>query len=121
MPNGSLEGWLHQSEDEQDHQRSLSLTQRLRTAMEVASALQHLHHHCQAALIHGDLMPSNILMDHDMTAHMGDFGVAHLLSDHSLPTSSQNKISSIGIKGNVGNVAPEYSMGSPYIYRKETY
>ncbi|KAL7201520.1 hypothetical protein ACSBR1_033259 [Camellia fascicularis] len=31
MPNGSLEEWLHQSEDEQDHQRSLSLTRRLRT------------------------------------------------------------------------------------------
>lgn len=85
MPNGSLEEWLHQSEDEQDHQRSLSLTQRLRTAMEVASALQYLHHHCQEALIHGNLKPSNILMDHDMIARMGDFGVAHLLSDHSLP------------------------------------
>ncbi|KAL7173194.1 hypothetical protein ACSBR2_032628 [Camellia fascicularis] len=77
MPNGSLEEWLHQSEDEQDHQRSLSLTQRLRTVM-----------------------------------YYSDFGVAHLLSDHSLPTSSQNKISSIGIKGNVGYVAPEYGMGS---------
>ncbi|KAL7173186.1 hypothetical protein ACSBR2_032631 [Camellia fascicularis] len=73
--------------------------------MEVASTLQYLHHNCRAALIHGDLKPSNILMDHDMTARMGDFGVAHLLSDHSLPTSSQNKINSIGIKGNVGYVA----------------
>ncbi|XP_058198324.1 putative receptor-like protein kinase At3g47110 [Rhododendron vialii] len=106
MPNGSLEEWLHQSEGDQiEHPRSLSLTQRLSIAIDMASALEYLHHHCQAAIVHGDLKPSNILLGHDMTARVSDFGLARYLSD-SLPTISQTASSSTGIRGTVGYVAP---------------
>ncbi|XP_057484599.1 putative receptor-like protein kinase At3g47110 [Actinidia eriantha] len=111
MPNGSLEEWLHLSKGEQENSRSLSLVQRLSIAIDVASALEYLHHHSQAAIIHGDLKPSNILIDHHMTAHVGDFGLARFLSD-SLPTSSEIQTRSTGIRGTVGYVAPEYGMGS---------
>ncbi|XP_058198866.1 putative receptor-like protein kinase At3g47110 isoform X2 [Rhododendron vialii] len=112
MPNGSLEEWLHQSEgDQNEHPRGLSLTQRLSIAIDMASALEYLHHHCHTAIVHGDLKPSNILLGHDMAAHVGDFGLARFLSD-SLPTISQTESSSTGIRGTVGYVAPEYGMGS---------
>ncbi|XP_058198320.1 putative receptor-like protein kinase At3g47110 [Rhododendron vialii] len=110
MPNGSLEEWLHKSEGDQiEHLRSLSLTQRLSIAIDMASALEYLHHQCQAAIVHGDLKPSNILLGHDMTARVGDFGLATFLTD-SLLTISQT--SSAGIRGTVGYIAPEYGMGS---------
>ncbi|KAH9717540.1 putative receptor-like protein kinase [Citrus sinensis] len=106
MGNGSLEDWLHQSNDQVEVCK-LSLIQRLNIAIDVASAIEYLHHHCQPPMVHGDLKPSNVLLDHDMVAHVGDFGLAKFLSSHHLDTSSKTPSSSIGIKGTVGYVAPE--------------
>ncbi|KAL5817157.1 hypothetical protein ACOSQ3_025535 [Xanthoceras sorbifolium] len=111
MENGSLEEWLHHNKDELD-MSNLSLVQRLDIAIDVASAIEYLHHHCQPPIIHGDLKPSNILLDHDMVAHVGDFGLAKFRSDHHHNTALETQTSSIGIKGTIGYVAPEYGMSS---------
>ncbi|XP_024950438.1 putative receptor-like protein kinase At3g47110 [Citrus sinensis] len=111
MKNGSLEDWLHQSNDHLEVCK-LTLIQRVNIAIDVASAIEYLHHHCQPPMVHGDLKPSNVLLDHDMVSHVGDFGLAKFLSSHQLDTASKTSSSSIGIKGTVGYVAPEYCMGS---------
>ncbi|KAK0572173.1 hypothetical protein LWI29_027267 [Acer saccharum] len=111
MQNGSLEEWLHQSND-QVNVSNLSLIQRLNIAIDVASAIEYLHHHCQPPIVHGDLKPSNVLLDCDMVAHVGDFGLAKFLSENPVSTESRTQSSSIGIKGTIGYVAPEYGMGS---------
>ncbi|KAK9283608.1 hypothetical protein L1049_011858 [Liquidambar formosana] len=113
MVNGSLEDWLHPQHrvDEAHEQRSLSLLQRINIAIDVANALDYLHHHCHAPIIHCDLKPSNILMDSDMTAHVGDFGLVRFHPEASHEISS-NQTSSIGIKGSIGYAPPEYGMGS---------
>ncbi|XP_050282273.1 putative receptor-like protein kinase At3g47110 [Quercus robur] len=110
MPNGSLEMQLH-PEDGLKQLRSLNLLQRINIAIDVASALLYLHHHCQTPIIHCDLKPSNILLDDDMIAHISDFGLARLLSK-SGKEAFLNQLSSVGIKGTVGYAAPEYGMGS---------
>nr|XP_023896791.1 putative receptor-like protein kinase At3g47110 [Quercus suber] len=110
MPNGSLEMQLH-LEDGLKQLRSLNLLQRINIAIDVASALLYLHHHCQTPIIHCDLKPSNILLDDDMIAHISDFGLARLLSK-SGKEAFLNQLSSAGIKGTVGYAAPEYGMGS---------
>ncbi|XP_050233450.1 probable LRR receptor-like serine/threonine-protein kinase At3g47570 [Mercurialis annua] len=80
MPNGSLDGWLHPSPPDQPPQSSkLNLIQRLNIAIDVAAALDYLHHYCHVPVIHCDLKPSNILLDNDLTAHVCDFGLAKLL------------------------------------------
>ena len=96
MPNGSLKEWLHQSKDEQENSRSLSLAQRLSIAIDVASVLQYLRHQSQAVIVHGDPKPSNILIDHHMTERVGDFG----------PTSSKIQTRATWIRGTVGYVTP---------------
>ncbi|XP_077224839.1 LRR receptor-like serine/threonine-protein kinase EFR [Tasmannia lanceolata] len=107
MPNGSLEMWLHPN----GGGRHLTLIERVSIAIDVASALDYLHHHCQPPIVHHDLKPNNVLIDEDMNAHVGDFGLASLLTEAS-NNFSRNQNSSAGMKGSIGYLAPEYGMGS---------
>ncbi|EXB52314.1 putative LRR receptor-like serine/threonine-protein kinase [Morus notabilis] len=112
MINGSLEEWLHPRQGlNSEEERHLSLIQRINIAIDVANALDYLHNHCHVPIVHSDLKPSNILLDDDMTAHVGDFGLARFLGNPSLPFSSFQS-SSIGIRGSIGYTAPEYAMGA---------
>ncbi|CAN1836908.1 Probable LRR receptor-like serine/threonine-protein kinase At3g47570 [Linum perenne] len=54
-----------------------------------------------ANVVHCDLKPSNVLLDEDMVAHVGDFGLARFLSTIKNPSSS-----TIGIKGTIGYAPP---------------
>ncbi|XP_034899008.1 LRR receptor-like serine/threonine-protein kinase EFR [Populus alba] len=114
MINGSLEEWLHpiHTLDLEVHQpKNLNLIQRLNIAIDVANALDYLHNQCKMPILHCDLKPSNVLLDGDMTAHVGDFGLLKFLSEASCQSSS-SQTSSVGLKGTVGYAAPEYGIGS---------
>ena len=103
MVNGSLEEWLHQNgnkDDGHNESRNLSLLQRLNIAIDVASALDYLHHHCLKPIVHCDLKPSNVLLDDEMIGHVGDFGLARFLPEERWQSNS------IGIRGSVGYAAP---------------
>ncbi|KAK9664819.1 hypothetical protein RND81_14G070700 [Saponaria officinalis] len=95
MPNGSLERWLCGPEN-------LSLLQRVDIAIGVAHAINYLHHECVVPLVHCDLKPSNILLDDDMVARVGDFGLAKFLAQPQNPHQS----STTGVRGTVGYAAP---------------
>ncbi|CAL5342771.1 unnamed protein product [Camellia sinensis] len=114
MVNGSLEDWLHANENEDEvhvESRNLNLLQRLNIAVDVASALDYLHHHCSEPIVHCDLKPSNVLLNDEMTGHVGDFGLARFLPEGTY-NSSTTQSSSIGLRGSVGYAAPEYGMGN---------
>ncbi|XP_021750987.1 probable LRR receptor-like serine/threonine-protein kinase At3g47570 [Chenopodium quinoa] len=100
MPNGSLDRWLHED-------GNMSLLQRVNIAIDVAHALNYLHHECGNSIVHCDLKPSNILLDHDMVAHVSDFGLAKIVAQPLHP----NQSSSIGVRGTVRYAAPEYGLG----------
>ncbi|KAG8363953.1 hypothetical protein BUALT_Bualt19G0075900 [Buddleja alternifolia] len=105
--NGSLEKWLHHNEDEESAEgRNLSIVERLSIAIDIASVLEYLHCGTDSSIVHGDLKPSNILLDDTMTAHLGDFGLAKLVSS----IYSTHDSSSIAIKGTIGYIPPEYGM-----------
>ncbi|KAJ0797942.1 putative protein kinase RLK-Pelle-LRR-XII-1 family [Helianthus annuus] len=103
MSNGSLESWLHSI-----HQM-LDLAQRINIIKDVACALEYLHCHCGNVVVHCDLKPSNILLDTDMVAHVGDFGLAKILSLEGV--SNANNSSSV-FRGTIGYAPPEYGFGS---------
>ncbi|KAI4384062.1 hypothetical protein MLD38_009831 [Melastoma candidum] len=110
MENGSLDSWLHRQIDDVRPRRHLGFLQRLNIAINVASALEYLHHMCPTSLVHCDLKPSNVLLDNEMTAHLSDFGLARLLYQSGEDVISTMSSSST-IRGTNGYMAPEYGMG----------
>ncbi|XP_008793516.3 probable LRR receptor-like serine/threonine-protein kinase At3g47570 [Phoenix dactylifera] len=120
MPNGSLEKWLHPEESLHSGTRTLNLIQRLNIAIDVASALDYLHHHSQMPIVHCDLKPSNVLLDDDMCAHLSDFGLARILSDEVFK-SHEYPSSSVGIRGTIGYIAPEYGLAGQVSTKGDVY
>ncbi|XP_077226001.1 receptor kinase-like protein Xa21 [Tasmannia lanceolata] len=110
MPNGSLEKWLHSKLDGQHQLGSLNFIKRLNIAIDIASALDYLHHHCHTPIVHCDLKPSNIFLDEDMNAHVGDFELAKFYP-RIIQSSSEDLSSTTGLKGTIGYIAPEYGAG----------
>ncbi|XP_020424528.1 probable LRR receptor-like serine/threonine-protein kinase At3g47570 [Prunus persica] len=96
MENGSLDSWLYPRDEEQWKIKTLGVVQRMNIAIDVASALDYLHHHCEGAIVHCDLKPSNVLLDEDMVAHVGDFGVARFLLETSNDPSQSQTICQLG-------------------------
>ncbi|KAK3120289.1 hypothetical protein QOZ80_9AG0685140 [Eleusine coracana subsp. coracana] len=110
MANGSLEDWLYPKADDQTEQKYLNLVERVTILLDVAHALNYLHCHGPTPIVHCDLKSSNVLLDADMVAHVGDFGLAKILVDRSSP--SEQSTSSMGIRGTIGYAAPEYGAGN---------
>ncbi|CAI9764093.1 unnamed protein product [Fraxinus pennsylvanica] len=108
--NGSLEKLLHHDENT----RNITLMQRPNIAIDIASALEYLHCGTGSITIHGDLKPSNILLDDNMTAYVGDFGLAKVISNIS-STYPTHDSSSIAIKGTIGYIAPDHANLHNYV------
>ncbi|KAI0487853.1 hypothetical protein KFK09_027676 [Dendrobium nobile] len=110
MPRGNLDKRLHQ-ENETDEDNILYLEKRLNIIINVADALEYLHHNCEPSIVHCDIKPSNILLDKNMIAHVGDFGLSRMLSEAmSMPVQDYSDKSAI--KGTIGYIAPEYGEGA---------
>lgn len=77
--------------------------ERLNIVIDVACALDYLHHHSGTLMVHCDLKPSNILSDNGLVAHLGDFGLLKFLREATSVSSTSNT----GIKGTIGYAAPD--------------
>ncbi|XP_031121108.1 putative receptor-like protein kinase At3g47110 [Ipomoea triloba] len=110
IENGDLDMWLH-THSSNARTTILSVLQRLNIAIDVACALHYLHDDCGPTVIHCDLKPSNILLDKDLTAYVGDFGISRLYS-RTIGDPIGEQTSTIGLKGSIGYVPPEYGIGA---------
>ncbi|XP_048331781.2 putative receptor-like protein kinase At1g80870 [Ziziphus jujuba] len=73
MPNRSLQESLFE-----DGILSLSWERRFEIILDVARALEFLHLGCDPPVIHGDVKPSNVLLDFDYRAKISDFGLSRI-------------------------------------------
>ncbi|KAH7568760.1 hypothetical protein JRO89_XS06G0045600 [Xanthoceras sorbifolium] len=108
MPNGSLEKWLY------SHNYFLDILQRLNIMIDVASALEYLHHGYGTPIVHSDIKPSNVMLDEDMVAHVSDFGIAKLLREEDFMTQTHTLAT-------VGYMAPEYGSEGIVSVRGDVY
>ncbi|XP_043691937.1 L-type lectin-domain containing receptor kinase IV.2-like [Telopea speciosissima] len=97
MPNGSLDKYLFDP-----FMPVLDWVQRFRIIRGVASALFYLHEEWEQVVIHRDVKSSNVLLDGEMNARLGDFGLARLYDHGSDPQTTH-------IVGTLGYLAPELS------------
>ncbi|XP_047250803.1 receptor kinase-like protein Xa21 [Capsicum annuum] len=97
MPNGSLEKYLY------SHNYFLNTRRRLSIMIDVACALEYLHHGCSSPVIHCDLKPSNVLLDENMVAHLSDFGISKQLGKDQGDLYAKTLAT-------LGYIAPEYGL-----------
>lgn len=90
MQNGSLEDWLYRDG------YFLDVEQRMDVMIDVASALEYLHHGYVNPVIHCDLKPSNILLDRDMVGHVTDFGMTKLLGEDEVSIVHTQTLATLG-------------------------
>ncbi|CAO2039664.1 unnamed protein product [Urochloa humidicola] len=108
MQNGNLDTWLHGKRGG-IAPKFLGLARKISIAVDIADALAYLHHDCGRPIVHCDLKPTNILLDDDMNAYLGDFGIASLVYDSKSTTVEQiGYNSSVTVSGTIGYIAPEY-------------
>uniref|UniRef100_A0A803LX34 non-specific serine/threonine protein kinase n=1 Tax=Chenopodium quinoa TaxID=63459 RepID=A0A803LX34_CHEQI len=98
MPNGSLDEFLFN----QAERSNLCWSSRFKIIKGVASALLYLHEEWEQVVLHRDVKASNVLLDADMNARLGDFGLARLY-DHNLDPRTTH------VGGTIGYMAPEVS------------
>jgi LRR receptor-like serine/threonine-protein kinase FLS2 len=104
MSNGSLEKHLYPHRDDNNGEDTcqLGLKDRLNIAIDVAYAMEYLHHDSFVQVVHCDIKPSNVLLDGDMLGHVTDFGIARLIGE----SSTNSLTSTLALKGSVGYIAP---------------
>jgi serine/threonine protein kinase len=103
MPRGDLREPLYSTRDDASSLsfNDITLAQRINIVVDVADALEYLHHNNQGTVVHCDLKPSNILLDENMTVHIGDFGLARFRVDETILISQCFRI--YFFSGNKGN------------------
>ncbi|XP_057420455.1 L-type lectin-domain containing receptor kinase IX.1-like [Lotus japonicus] len=96
MPNGSLDSHIFRGKSILSWQVRYS-----NIAQGLASALLYLQEECGKCVLHRDIKSSNIMLDSDFNAKLGDFGLARFVDSEK---GSQTTV----VAGTMGYLAPEY-------------
>nr|XP_034915523.1 probable LRR receptor-like serine/threonine-protein kinase At1g53430 [Populus alba] len=80
----------------------------------IARGLKYLHEEKRFKIVHGNIKPSNILLDNSLTAKLSDFGLATLCDE-------EDPFMAIKAKGSRVYMAPEYSMGKAITVKADVY
>ncbi|KAM4072860.1 hypothetical protein ACB094_11G171400 [Castanea mollissima] len=102
MPNCSLDRFIYGNEELGMEEPTLGWERRHTIIYGVAQALDYLHNGCEKRVLHRDIKASNIMLDSEFNAKLGDFGLARTLQQ-SKNTHHTTKV----IAGTPGYMAPE--------------
>ncbi|XP_022960694.1 receptor-like serine/threonine-protein kinase ALE2 [Cucurbita moschata] len=112
IPNGSVESHLHDVDKET---APLDWDARMKIALGAARGLSYLHEDSSPRVIHRDFKSSNILLEHDFTPKVSDFGLARTAMDE------ESRHISTRVMGTFGYVAPEYAMTGHLLVKSDVY
>uniref|UniRef100_A0A0D9UWI5 non-specific serine/threonine protein kinase n=1 Tax=Leersia perrieri TaxID=77586 RepID=A0A0D9UWI5_9ORYZ len=97
MPNGSLEKYIYS----ESSKLAAGWEMLLKIAIGIARGLEYLHQGCNTRIIHFDIKPRNILLDHEFCPKIADFGLAKLCH------LNESILSMAEARGTIGFIAPE--------------
>ncbi|THG15068.1 hypothetical protein TEA_019368 [Camellia sinensis var. sinensis] len=97
LPNDSLEKFISSNQEK----CSLGWERLQGIALGIAKGIEYLHQGCDQRILHFDIKPHNILLDHNFNPKISDFGLAKLCS------KEQSAVSMTAARGTVGYIAPE--------------
>nr|AEQ49620.1 Nod-factor receptor 5 [Galega orientalis] len=85
--NGSLDDWLFSEASKTSNSivSSLTWSQRIGIAMDVAVGLQYMHEHTYPRIIHRYITTSNILIDSNFKAKIANFSMARTSTNSMMP------------------------------------
>ncbi|KAL3690159.1 hypothetical protein R1sor_016468 [Riccia sorocarpa] len=114
MPNGSLDRHLYPRTEKEGGTNLLTWKQRIKILRGIAAPLHYLHEGWRQQVIHRDVKSSNVMLDDDLNALLGDFGLARM-SDHF-----QN-LATTCVAGTYGYIAPEVAMTGKYTVKSDVF
>ncbi|XP_058191313.1 L-type lectin-domain containing receptor kinase IX.1-like [Rhododendron vialii] len=94
MENGSLDFHLFKGKS------LLTWATRYKIAQGLASALLYLHEEWEQCVVHRDIKSSNVMLDSNFNAKLGDFGLARFVDHEKEPQTT-------ALAGTMGYLAPE--------------
>ncbi|CAL8119054.1 unnamed protein product [Prunus armeniaca] len=98
FPNGSLQDFISSADSKNNF---LGWEKLHDIAVGIAKGIEYLHQGCDQRILHFDIKPHNVLLDHNFTPKISDFGLAKLCS------KDQSIVSMTTARGTMGYIAPE--------------
>ncbi|GLT61329.1 hypothetical protein SLA2020_340470 [Shorea laevis] len=98
LPNDSLQKFISSADMESSF---LGWEKLQEIALGTARGIEYLHQGCDQRILHFDIKPHNVLLDHNFNPKIADFGLAKLCS------KDQSKVSMTTARGTIGYIAPE--------------
>ncbi|KAI3493482.1 hypothetical protein L1887_41874 [Cichorium endivia] len=114
LSGGSLEDRLNCK----NNTPPLSWQTRIRIAAELCSVLIFLH---SCGIVHGDLKPANVLLDHNLVSKLSDFGICRVLSENEFTINNTSLCCRTDPKGTFVYMDPEFISTGELTSKSDTY